>query len=392
MSQICSLAVMNAKVDLECEFSGTTVPLLQQENQFLTTAFRYQQISTYDNPELQGRVSHILFQMAGSLKGPFSKVASSRTGVDNRPYEQFPAMETSRVSIGMVAMALTVSSFISFVIGRAGSIYLFYSSQGAVVQRLHKLQQSDHASLWSTFDFPVPALSSGKSIPPTQYTSKHFDTSKSVVSSRWLAASDSMWQAVDPKHRDRPDIHPELHNSTQDVEHLPQGQHLMIDIEYVDSDFLNSEERLSNAMVDLVKQSGLTLLSYHCHGLSPNGVSCAGVLLESHIAFHTWPKDGVITLDLFTCGDESLLPKVPVAELLFGIPQADGAGQEPHSVWAHKLRGFEDLNDDDEDDNNNINGGESEATDFYDFPIGRMTDFKQKVRLCVHVSISVHQL
>ena len=32
---------------------------------------------------------------------------------------------------------------------------------------------------------------------------------------------------------------------------------------------------------------GLTLLSYHCHSLLPAGVSCVGVLLESHISFHT---------------------------------------------------------------------------------------------------------
>ncbi|EEC51790.1 predicted protein, partial [Phaeodactylum tricornutum CCAP 1055/1] len=85
-------------------------------------------------------------------------------------------------------------------------------------------------------------------------------------------------------------------------EHLPAGQHLLVDMEGVDGDFLNSEAQLSQAMVDTVKEAGLTMLSYHCHSLTPTGVSCIGVLLESHISFHTWPEDGVITLDLFTCG------------------------------------------------------------------------------------------
>ncbi|OEU21352.1 S-adenosylmethionine decarboxylase, partial [Fragilariopsis cylindrus CCMP1102] len=80
------------------------------------------------------------------------------------------------------------------------------------------------------------------------------------------------------------------------------GQHLLIDIENVDSAFLNSEERLANAMLDLINECGLTLLSYHCHKMVPMGVSCAGVLLESHVSFHTWPTEGVITIDLFTCG------------------------------------------------------------------------------------------
>ncbi|EED96723.1 predicted protein, partial [Thalassiosira pseudonana CCMP1335] len=66
------------------------------------------------------------------------------------------------------------------------------------------------------------------------------------------------------------------------------GQHLLIDIKDVDSSFLNSEERVATAMIELINESKLTLLSYHCHSLVPIGVSCAGVLLESHVAFHTW--------------------------------------------------------------------------------------------------------
>ena len=66
------------------------------------------------------------------------------------------------------------------------------------------------------------------------------------------------------------------------AEHRPSGQHLLVDIKGVDADFLNSEELLSQAMVDTVQESGLTLLSYHCHFLAPSGVSCVGILLESH--------------------------------------------------------------------------------------------------------------
>jgi len=66
------------------------------------------------------------------------------------------------------------------------------------------------------------------------------------------------------------------------------------------------------------------------------------VLLESHVAFHTWPASGVISLDLFTCGSAPLLPVLPTIEGLFGVPIA-GAGEgalAPAMVWAHKLRGF----------------------------------------------------
>jgi hypothetical protein len=70
-------------------------------------------------------------------------------------------------------------------------------------------------------------------------------------------------------------------------EHLPAGQHLLMDLMNVEAEFLNSEQRLADAMVQSIKTAGLTLLSYHCHSLLPAGVSCVGVLLESHISFHT---------------------------------------------------------------------------------------------------------
>ena len=76
------------------------------------------------------------------------------------------------------------------------------------------------------------------------------------------------------------------------------------------------------------------MLSYHCHKLFPSGISCVGVLMESHISFHTWPEEGVITLDLFTCGANPLLPVVPVVERLFGI------GENIVTKWSHDLRGF----------------------------------------------------
>ena len=118
----------------------------------------------------------------------------------------------------------------------------------------------------------------------------------------------------------------------------PSGQHLLIDIKGIDSDFLDSEERLAHAMVESVKAGGLTMLSYHCHKLIPSGVSCVGVLLESHISFHTWPEDGVITLDLFTCGSNPLIPVIPKVEALFAI------GENTVTQWSHELRGFR-LND-----------------------------------------------
>lgn len=80
----------------------------------------------------------------------------------------------------------------------------------------------------------------------------------------------------------------------------------------------------------------MTLLSYHCHSLTPSGVSCVGVIKESHISFHTWPSEGVITLDLFSCGDDPLLPVIATIVRLFGI----GDKHNIKTQWSHELRGF----------------------------------------------------
>mmetsp|Transcript_30368 Transcript_30368/g.51974 ORF Transcript_30368/g.51974 Transcript_30368/m.51974 type:complete len:858 (+) Transcript_30368:175-2748(+) len=124
---------------------------------------------------------------------------------------------------------------------------------------------------------------------------------------------------------------------------MPSGQHLLVDMKNLEADFLNSESRLARAMQDSVIAGGLTMLSYHCHSLHPAGVSCVGVLLESHISFHTWPDEGVITLDMFTTSEKPLLPVLPSIKKLFGIPRVNaetGEKEEVVTVWSHELRGF----------------------------------------------------
>lgn len=133
------------------------------------------------------------------------------------------------------------------------------------------------------------------------------------------------------------------------------GEHLLVDIEGVESNFLDSESRLAQAMVTTCKEAGLEMLSYHCHSLEPKGVSCVGVLLESHMSFHTWPDEGVITLDLYVTTvstnaeqQDKQKPLVPqVVEIIkeqFAIaPKPDGppAPRPLNTRWSHEFRGFD---------------------------------------------------
>ena len=199
---------------------------------------------------------------------------------------------------------------------------------------------------------PPQIYTNKNNIPITVYSSKHYG-SGSVQTTESLLAR----RSPDDIDDDRPVTNTE---TTVDVDgsigddsrnetlmselHQPSGHHLLVDIKSVDGKFLNSEENLAKAMIDLVDMSGLTMLSYHCHRLNPVGVSCVGVLLESHISLHTWPISGAICLDLFTCGPHSLLPFLPVIQRLFGvarIPAVFGSiAEKPFMQWSYKLRGF----------------------------------------------------
>jgi len=205
---------------------------------------------------------------------------------------------------------------------------------------------------------PSPTILPGKEVPYTTYTSKHFQMPGSSTSNTLhIDRSDAIQReegsyapptkdGLDMSELKEAEMNEHGHNTDESGEHLPAGQHLLLDFKDVDSDFLNSEERLAKAMIELTNESGLTLLSYHCHSLVPIGVSCAGVLLESHVAFHTWPLEGVIAMDLFTCGGGLLIPLLPLVKKLFAVPRVPGLGEDPQDIpepsmlWSHKWRGF----------------------------------------------------
>jgi S-adenosylmethionine decarboxylase proenzyme len=309
--------------------------------------------------------------------------AQSRAGAE-------PSSYSVKVSQRFIVLSLVSSILVAFAVGRTARVILIdrpYRETLLVQQAFLAASQNRNTGI---IDLPNPTLQEGKIAPKTIYTSKNFDSTKSNrVTSRWIV-SETGGSGIDVSGTDEgtcgagevPGRCSAKSGAADgslfvdEEDHFPAGQHLLLDYENVQSAFLDSEERLVTAMLTLVNLCGLTLLSYHCHSLEPSGVSCAGVLLESHVSFHTWPGDGVITLDLYTCGPDSLLPILPVAEKLFKIKETPSyAGEklpDPEMVWLYKLRGFRENDD------------VADITDLMHYPIGSRLDYKKEV--CTNVS------
>ena len=278
-----------------------------------------------------------------------------------------PGLTTTSACIYTAMAACT-----AFIAGRATSIYYTIGAPAMPTQfnqnddtDMHAMQPSQHANA-KAYVFPLPELVAGKAAPKTKYTSMvssdvlsstagyatlHLDTEASLNDNEevCIQTDDGHSKCSNDvlSEEDYEEAFQQMEeanaNASNDEKHLPGGQHLLLDIERVNSEFLNDEVRLAKAMVGVVNESKLTLLSYHCHKLIPMGVSCVGVLLESHISFHTWPEAGVITLDLFTCGSGKLIPVLPILKKLFAVPQEgapDILTEQPRTLWTHKLRGF----------------------------------------------------
>jgi S-adenosylmethionine decarboxylase proenzyme len=60
-------------------------------------------------------------------------------------------------------------------------------------------------------------------------------------------------------------------------------------------------EPLRTACIAAVESAGLTIVGDRFHQFEPQGVTGAVILAESHLAIHTWPEMGSVTVDVYVC-------------------------------------------------------------------------------------------
>ena len=60
-------------------------------------------------------------------------------------------------------------------------------------------------------------------------------------------------------------------------------------------------DALRRRCLDAVDAAGLTIVGERFHQFDPHGVTGAVILAESHLAIHTWPEMGSVTIDVYVC-------------------------------------------------------------------------------------------
>jgi S-adenosylmethionine decarboxylase len=100
---------------------------------------------------------------------------------------------------------------------------------------------------------------------------------------------------------------------------------------------LNDVSLIREHMMAAARVTGATILGETFHQFSPHGVSGTVVISESHLSIHTWPENGYVAVDIYTCG--GLDPRLGFRYL------AEALGAEQSRVQ-EILRGLpEDMNE-----------------------------------------------
>jgi S-adenosylmethionine decarboxylase proenzyme len=78
---------------------------------------------------------------------------------------------------------------------------------------------------------------------------------------------------------------------------------------------MTNAEALRTLCLRAAAASGMTIVGDRFHQFAPTGVTGTVLLAESHLAVHTWPEHGFVTIDVYVCNYTT--DNSPKAEHLF---------------------------------------------------------------------------
>ena len=79
------------------------------------------------------------------------------------------------------------------------------------------------------------------------------------------------------------------------------GKALSVELYNCNRDILNDVTLVEQYLQEAALEAKATIVETVFHLFSPYGVSGVVVISESHLAIHTWPESGDVTLDVYVC-------------------------------------------------------------------------------------------
>ncbi len=92
------------------------------------------------------------------------------------------------------------------------------------------------------------------------------------------------------------------------------GKHLLLEVYDVDYNLINDVNSLQGVMIRGIERAKMTILNVFSHCFLPQGCTVVIALSESHVSCHTWPENGCLAVDVYTCGEGN--PKLIALEIL----------------------------------------------------------------------------
>ena len=99
------------------------------------------------------------------------------------------------------------------------------------------------------------------------------------------------------------------------------GQHLLLEVYDCTFEQLNSTHFLRSIFTKAILRSEMIILNEYTHKFNPCGVTLMFALAESHVSCHTWPEEGCMSADFYTCGDKN--PKIAAKYIVDNLYSVD---------------------------------------------------------------------
>lgn len=96
------------------------------------------------------------------------------------------------------------------------------------------------------------------------------------------------------------------------------GRHWIVEFRGCDPGRIATVRAVRPVLERAVAASGATPVHWAFHQFEPWGMSATVLITESHVCLHSWPDEGYMSADLFTCG-KSMAPERAVSVLREGF-------------------------------------------------------------------------